>query len=502
MRLVRQVTVSATRPLPGPSIAQNGDMHSLARRISHVTGSRVLNQVLALFGPLVLVRLLSVEQFGALREFLLYTGVLIGLATFSLPNALLYLVGRDPAAAVHYLRRIALAVAATSLLVLATFALIEFAAGHALLGAALPAALLYVLFCVNLDLWEYAWLARRRTTAAALYGSGRAVLRTATMLLVAWYWQRVDAVLWTLVALEALRCAVSALAWPRATASLPDAPPRISWREQLAYCVPSGIVVAVSTLNRSAGGLWLGEALGAAALAQLVVAAFVLTPIASLRNSASDVLLPELTSRTDRGAHAWLPLWQRSVLGFAMVLVPLAILLARFAEPFLQTLFSAEYVAAASALRWYCLMLPLACLDFAVVLRALGRTRELLGVTLLTLTVNLGALAILVPLVGIAGAAASLVIATLAGSLYLGQRVAAAASRKLHRLLPLGPLLRIGVAALLAAVVLVPTPWTVASLPGPRGAVLAAAAYLALYALLLRMLGLHAAGVLRPQPRA
>ena len=74
-------------------------MTSLARQAMVVTASRLLNQGLMVLSPLVLVRLLTVDDFGAYREFLLYATVLGNLAAFSLPNSLLYFIGGQPGAA-------------------------------------------------------------------------------------------------------------------------------------------------------------------------------------------------------------------------------------------------------------------------------------------------------------------------------------------------------------------------------------------------------------------
>jgi O-antigen/teichoic acid export membrane protein len=71
-------------------------MSSLTRQALIVSGSRFLNQGLMVISPVILVRLLSVEEFGAYRAFLLYTTLVGNLAAFSLANSLLYFIGLQP----------------------------------------------------------------------------------------------------------------------------------------------------------------------------------------------------------------------------------------------------------------------------------------------------------------------------------------------------------------------------------------------------------------------
>ena len=108
-------------------------MSNLARQAFVVTVSRLINQGLMIISPVVLVRLLTVEDFGRYREFLLYTTVLGNLAAFSLPNSLLYFIGRQPLAAFGYARRIAIALGVSPLAImvfevlLSSFALVTHA---------------------------------------------------------------------------------------------------------------------------------------------------------------------------------------------------------------------------------------------------------------------------------------------------------------------------------------------------------------------------------------
>jgi len=458
---------------------------SLARQAVVVGASRLLNQGLMVLSPLLLVRLLAVDDFGRYREFLLYATVLGNLAAFSLPNSLLYFVGRQPAGAAGYARRVAIAMAVASLAAACGMAVVDALLPRPALGDMLLPCVAYVLCFANLDFWEHLWLAQREPSRVMLYTASRLAARTALVVLVAWATHDVAWMLWSLVVLEALRLAWAASAYRRLARAAPAVTLEATWREQLAFALPSGVVVFVSTLNRSVGGMVVGQQLGEAALALLVVGAYLLGVVSPLRNSISDVLLPTLAAQARAGGTQWVEGWRRSSVQVAILLFPLAVLTWCHAEPLLAAAFGPRYAAAAALLRWHAPMLALACLDVALALRVLGRTRRMLGVSVVTLGLNLALLPLLLPRMGVAGAAAALLASTTAGTLYLSWQATRALGMPLANFLPLAGLGRVALAALLAAPVLVPAWWT-ATL-GFAGVLVASACYLAAFLALLHV---------------
>ncbi len=55
-----------------------------------------MNQGLVIISPILLVRLLTVEEFGRYREFLLYAGLLTTICAFGINNSLLYFIPSRP----------------------------------------------------------------------------------------------------------------------------------------------------------------------------------------------------------------------------------------------------------------------------------------------------------------------------------------------------------------------------------------------------------------------
>src|SRR3954463_13626174 len=154
-------------------------MARLAKQAVLISLSRVANQALMVISPVVLVRLLSVQDFGRYREFLLYATLLTTFSAFSINPSLLYFVPSRPAATAVTIRRSLLLVAASSLTVMA-IAIAADAVMHGQLFHGLRwSIVVYVLLFVNFDFWEHLWLAEKKTAFVFAYTSGRLFARMA-----------------------------------------------------------------------------------------------------------------------------------------------------------------------------------------------------------------------------------------------------------------------------------------------------------------------------------
>jgi len=446
-------------------------MASLTRQAVIVSASRFINQGLMVISPVILVRLLSVEEFGTYRAFLLYTTLVGNLAAFSLANSLLYFVGLQPEGAWGYVRRIVFSLAITSSLAVAGFVVVDALLPEPLMRQHLLPCVLYVLFYVNVDFWEFLWLAQKNPSRVFAYTAGRLLLRITVVVAAATLTREVQTIVWSLVVLEGLRLLVSVYWWRRLAQGAESQPLKSSWRDQLEFCIPSGLAVFVTTLNSSLGGVFINQSLGEAELAQFVVAGYVIMVVYPLRNSISDVLLPELAGLSATARNAWVPLWQRSIVLFAILLLPMAILLGRYADLFLTTVFSDKYQGATLLFQLHCVLLALSCFDVALALRAVNRTRALVVANFVCVGVNIGAMVLLVPHYGSAGAGIALVLSSIAGLVYLLHVLGEMQGLRMSELLPGRRLAQVLLASAVASLVIIPNFWT--GIMGVAGGLLA-----------------------------
>lgn len=458
-------------------------MASMGNRAAILTLARITNYGLLLISPIILVRLLTVEQFGRYREFLLYASVLQAIGLFSISDSVLYCIPANPASRWRTVRQTAVLIACSSTIAAVALVVLDRASGGRIVGALLVPVCLYALLAGNLDFWELFWVAIDRPGLIFIYTSARLTARVAVATITAALTHDVHTVIWALITLEGLRLLGAAAGMIAADRGAAEPPLREPWREQLRYCLPSGTASVLAMLNRTLSSLVVAKALGPVALAQYSIGRFGEPVVDTLRNSVSAVVLPEMVQRDRDSRAAALTLWKQANVVNAIALFPVAVVVERFAGPLVETVFGHSYAPAALILQIYVLAMVRESFDFAPALRAINQTRPLVQSNVASLITCAVMLAILVPLYGAAGAMGAVV----AGMTVDGVWLARAAMRHyrvgLGELIPWRSTAKVALAALLAAAVLVGADWD--QMLGLGGLALGAIAYEAAFALLV-----------------
>jgi O-antigen/teichoic acid export membrane protein len=461
-------------------------MSGVGGRAAVISITRLMNQGLILISPMLLTRLLSVQEFGQYREFLLYASVLDVIAGFNIFTSLLRFVAHQPEHRQQYVDQALLMVFGSSTLVIAGTALLNWIFHGALVGGYMLQLGLFLFVYTNLDYWENMWLAQRRVGAVFAYTTGRLAARIITVVTAAWLTSDVQVIIWSLITLEAVRFLASLIAWAHFRQ---HGPRRLEsgWREQLRFCGPAGAAHVLTGLNKSMASLYVTKLLGPVGLAHYSIGTYIRPIVQVFRNSLSDALLPEMASQLRSAQHkdSLLP-WRRMTIMAAILLIPAAVVLSRFADTVVVTLFGNEYRQAVPVFQIYLLALLREIVDFAVPLRAINRTTPLMYGNLLSIVVNVVFLAILLPTVGLIGAAMAIIIARVIDGIYMGHQTAKAYGIPARQLIQWGDIGKVALAAALASVTLVGSFWT--STMGLVGAMAAGCCFMILYALLLLLL--------------
>src|SRR5487761_861413 len=117
---------------------REGDcMSGVGNRAAILTLSRLANYGLMLISPVILVRLLTVAQFGRYREFLLYASVLQSIAVFSISDSLLYCIPANPASRWRTMRQTVVLIACSTLITVTGLALLDRVSGGRVVGSLL-----------------------------------------------------------------------------------------------------------------------------------------------------------------------------------------------------------------------------------------------------------------------------------------------------------------------------------------------------------------------------
>ncbi len=470
-------------------------MSGLGNRTAILTLSRLASYGLMLISPVFLVRLLTVAQFGRYREFLLYASILQALAVFSINDSLLYCVPANPASPWRLARQTSFLTLCRRLTGRLALAILDGASGGRMVNGFLLPLTTYTLLSVNLDFWEYFWLANGRALPVFIYSATRLAVRVAVAVTTAAVTHDVGAIIWALVAFEVVRVIAAAIAMFVMDRGRDEPPLAEPWRDQIRFCVPSGIASLLAMLNRNLSNVIVAKSLGAVSLAQYAIGRFGEPVVATIRNSVSSVVLPEMVRKDRQERGNPLAVWQKATVVNAILLFPIAILVVRYAEPLVVLVFGASYRQAALIMQIYMLVVLRECFDFAPALRAINRTRPLVESNVAGLVTCAVAMLLLIPVAGTAGAMLAFVIASYVDALWLGWRTLQSYDIRLGALLPWGSIAKTGVGAVLAGVLIVSSVWTDAF--GRAGIALAALAYVAAFALLLLAMRIPEAIVLQ-----
>ncbi len=454
----------------------------MSGRAATIAITRMMNHGLILISPMILVRLLAVEDFGRYREFLLYVGLASSIAAFGINSSLLRFVPGNAQTGWRFVNQAVLMTFISSVIVTGGMLILNTALNGALVGDYGVLVALYVLFYVNIDFWEAFFLAEKRSFAVLRYTTGRLIARIVVVTTTAALTRDVHTIIVALITLEGLRLVISAISWRvRARAIDTIDPPK--WREHLRYALPFGSALILVAVNRSMGALFVAKMLGPVALAHYAIGTYLQPVVSVIRNSLSDVVLPEMVSNDRKGSADRLHLWKRTTVVTAILLIAAGVLLAHFADVIVTTLFSDAYRPAVVLFQLYVLVFLREALDFGIPLRAMDKTAAILHSNMIALVVNAALMFALTPLWGASGAVCSLVIARFIEGAYLATRAARAYETSVRDLVPWKDLFKVLTAAALAATVLYVAPW--AEYLGLFSLVVGGALYMSVFVILL-----------------
>jgi O-antigen/teichoic acid export membrane protein len=195
-------------------------------------------------------------------------------------------------------------------------------------------------------------------------------------------------------------------------------------------------------------------------------------------------VLPEMVQRHRNSREESLGLWKRATVVNTILLFPVVVIVERFARPLVEMVFGSSYAPAALVLQIYMVGVVRECFDFAPALRAVNRTRPLVGSNVASLAACAAMLAVLIPAGGgVAGAMAAVVVGMFMEAVWLAWATMRHFGIGLGELIPWSNIGKVTLAAAIAAGTLATSLWT--QMFGRPGIVLGSAVYLSVFVLLL-----------------
>lgn len=402
--------------------------------------ARLANQAVMFIGPIILVRLISVHDYGVYREFFIYVNIGSILGCFAVNRSLLYIIPKYG----EYERQIVLQsilfVLLGSLVVVGAFWAIHLKFG--LFGDfnyVSPLAVYLILF-LNLDYVENLWLAKGQIRHVVSYTMTRSMLRLLAVIFCAWYYQTVSSMVFSLIVVELVRLLfVFAYTLIKYTRGAPGSKvSALVTKEQVIFFSPLAVMASLEAINFNIGQLIVSAKLGEEALAYFFVGSYAVMISSLVYGSVSDVLFPTVI-RKDRGKILeTLEPWRKVTNFYWLMMLALCSLGAAYAETIVIFLFSEAYRPAIPVFRLLMLASLIQCFDFNFIIRVLNKNVNSVLGYLVLIPINLGVTYLLIEDLGLFAPALAFLVAQMALSLILCARVLSLTGLKISELIDWG----------------------------------------------------------------
>ncbi len=466
------------------------ERRNLGDKAGIVVVARVIVAVAQMGTAVALVRLLPKEEFAVVTYLLLLYQTVSTLAMCGLPQGLLYFLPRLDAAA----RKIFVLVT-TVLLggfgLAGSLLLLALGGWGGLVAASVPGALpllpfiaLYIVLDLPTQAATNLLIALDRVELSARINLAFSLITVAGLLIPTALGLPLDRMMAIFTATAAIRLAVYLVVARRLVVrGVPGQFRDTPWREQLRsllrFAVPLGMTSSVGMLGQQIDKYLVSLAFSTTAYAEYAAGAQEVPLVAVLPYTVATVLMPTFVEHWTAGrSREMLAVWHASILKVALVMLPAGVLLFICAEEYVTLFFTRNYAPAAGPARIYVLLLALRVTAFGVILQALGDTRAVFIVAIVSLLLNALASAAFIAWFGLLGAPAAAVAVQFVGVAMMLAIIARHTGVRLANLFPWrGYVSILGLALLAAPVAVVLRPLFPSSAAASLG--IAAAGYFA-----------------------
>jgi len=391
---------------------------SLRMQSITMTLARVLRTILTIAIPIVLVRVLDQETFGAYKQIGLIASAALAILSLGLPPSLYYFVPRLPEKSQIFVVQTAIVFAVVG--VIGGVALVL--GGDLLARAFGPQLAHYSLWLgamVALSitaLLDIAMVVDRRVrlaaaSSAALDAIHGLLVVGAALVTRDLHWIMAAAILSLILRVIVL---VRYIRW-RGRTMPTTVRTRGALAEQFQYALPYYGASLIALAGGQVHAFYVATAYDAAQFAIYAIGTLQLPMIGHLMHSIGEtIVLDGSKSYADGNVQEMRRVWRRATYVLALILMPLFFVLEVFARDVIEVFFGVGYSASADVFRIFIITLPLSILLGSTLLRATGDLRQMIVANTIALAVTAGSLVLTIGWLGIAAAAWSVVLGNLA----------------------------------------------------------------------------------------
>lgn len=356
---------------------------SLKTEALYLLIGRFIAFALATISPLVIVRLLSLEQYGHYQEVFFVASVALVLIRFGIPNSLYYMFPRVEGRYSGLLSQTLTIMGVISVSFLIIFVVMgkffkflpEAVAGEFILPIALYVAIENIAFIL-----DHIFILERRARFMPALNAGNMIVRLTLVISAIVLFHDVLAITYVLVCFAGVRAMFLLGYLAKRYAIRPGTFDKEMMLRQLKYCLPMVGSVIAGAIRRHSSKAVIVALMTTSDFAVFTVGSLgIMSIITILYTSFSDVSVPrfgELVVQNKlQQAKA---LWDKMVLVNAMVTIPVVVFCFALANQIITVLFTEKYLASANIFRINLLILLVQMTSYGCILRAMGKTKMIL----------------------------------------------------------------------------------------------------------------------------
>jgi O-antigen/teichoic acid export membrane protein len=347
--------------------------------------------IAAFVTPLILVRVFDLDTFGTYKQWFLLYFTLLTITQIGMSESLLYFLPRAGAAAGRYVMNsvlfLGLVGAVAGLLLTLSSGTIAGWMNNPALEPLIPLLGVFLLLMQTSIGLETVMTARSSYRSAAIAYAvtdvSRAFLLIAPLLLV----PSLRSLLYGAVVFGALRLAYTIRYFSREFGAdfLPDA---ACLGRQLAYALPFALAVVASIVQENLHQYVVSGLFDAPTFALYAVGCLQIPVVDLVTTTVGNVMMVGMTNAIHDGRETQvIDLWNHTVRRLALVFFPLACLLMITARDLIVTLFTENYLASVPIFMVSLTAIVFAAIPIDGLLRVYAKTRTLLAINLLRVTI-------------------------------------------------------------------------------------------------------------------
>lgn len=378
-----------------------------------MTMARVLRTILTIGIPVVLVRVLDQETFGAYKQIgLLATSALVVL-NLGLPPSLYYFVPRLPERSQTFIVQTAIVFSVISVVAGLALALADTVLAQAF-GPQVAQYSVWLGIMVALSitaLLDVVMVVDKRVRLAAMVSALLDATHGLSLIATALITRDLHWILAVASLSLALRVVVLVIyiRWRGRVTPTVAAPSALS--EQFRYALPYYGAALIALGCEQFHAFYVAAKYDAAQFALYAVGTLQVPMINHLMHSIGETIVLDGSKNYAAGnLQEMRRVWRRATYVLALVLMPLFFVLEVFARDVIEVFFGVAYSASTDVFRVFLITLPLSILLGSTLLRATGDLKQMILANAISLLVTAGALVLLVDWLGIIAAAWSVVL--------------------------------------------------------------------------------------------